>query len=245
LVGNSGWMVSCRALLAASAWFIIIMYRRWSQCTIAVCIASELPGVSASWLVSLVGHVSRASRAGATPGQAASPRCSFVAPQKIACEVILSAPSSPATFQPLHLDRPNVQPVYEPRRESVPVLPRLRLLASPRAPSPTTPRADAPRPPQIAANLNFAPRSTQRPRLTRPNHLPPPLRCRIEPSNPHAHTHPSRTWLRAGGKAVAKMSGEAWLYLLAVLINAVNLFLQVFFTIMYSDLEWYANSLTL
>lgn len=35
------------------------------------------------------------------------------------------------------------------------------------------------------------------------------------------------------------MSGEAWLYLLAVLLNAVNLFLQVFFTIMYSDLEWY------
>ena len=39
------------------------------------------------------------------------------------------------------------------------------------------------------------------------------------------------------------MSGEAWLYLLAVLINAVNLFLQVFFTIMYSDLEWYVHSL--
>ena len=37
------------------------------------------------------------------------------------------------------------------------------------------------------------------------------------------------------------MSGEAWLYLLAVLINAVNLFLQVFFTIMYSDLEWCAK----
>jgi hypothetical protein len=36
------------------------------------------------------------------------------------------------------------------------------------------------------------------------------------------------------------MSGEAWLFLLAVLVNAVNLFLQVFFTIMYSDLEWYA-----
>lgn len=36
------------------------------------------------------------------------------------------------------------------------------------------------------------------------------------------------------------MSGEAWLYLLAVIINAVNLFLQVFFTIMYSDLEWYS-----
>jgi hypothetical protein len=35
------------------------------------------------------------------------------------------------------------------------------------------------------------------------------------------------------------MSGEAWLFLFAVLINAVNLFLQVFFTIMYSDLEWY------
>jgi hypothetical protein len=34
------------------------------------------------------------------------------------------------------------------------------------------------------------------------------------------------------------MSGEAWLYLFAVLVNAVNLFLQVFFTIMYSDLEW-------
>lgn len=40
------------------------------------------------------------------------------------------------------------------------------------------------------------------------------------------------------------MSGEAWLYLLAVLINAVNLFLQVFFTIMYSDLEWYVPSFT-
>lgn len=38
-----------------------------------------------------------------------------------------------------------------------------------------------------------------------------------------------------------KMSGEAWLFLFAVLINAVNLFLQVFFTIMYSDLEWYVK----
>jgi hypothetical protein len=38
------------------------------------------------------------------------------------------------------------------------------------------------------------------------------------------------------------MSGEAWLFLLAVLINAVNLFLQVFFTIMYSDLEWYVRT---
>ncbi|KAI4760042.1 hypothetical protein E4T51_06964, partial [Aureobasidium sp. EXF-12344] len=37
--------------------------------------------------------------------------------------------------------------------------------------------------------------------------------------------------------SLAIMSGEAWLYLIAVLINAVNLFLQVFFTIMYSDLE--------
>lgn len=37
------------------------------------------------------------------------------------------------------------------------------------------------------------------------------------------------------------MSGEAWLYLFAVIINAVNLFLQVFFTIMYSDLEWYVH----
>ena len=35
------------------------------------------------------------------------------------------------------------------------------------------------------------------------------------------------------------MTGEAWLYLLSVLLNAVNLFLQVFFTIMYSDLEWF------
>jgi len=41
------------------------------------------------------------------------------------------------------------------------------------------------------------------------------------------------------------MSGEAWLYLLAVLINAVNLFLQVFFTIMYSDLEWYVFYLSI
>lgn len=39
------------------------------------------------------------------------------------------------------------------------------------------------------------------------------------------------------------MSGEAWLFLFSVLINAVNLFLQVFFTIMYSDLEWYVVSL--
>ncbi|KAJ6262297.1 ER-derived vesicles protein ERV14 [Drechslerella dactyloides] len=29
------------------------------------------------------------------------------------------------------------------------------------------------------------------------------------------------------------MTGESWLYLLAVLLNAVNLFMQVFFTIMY------------
>ena len=35
------------------------------------------------------------------------------------------------------------------------------------------------------------------------------------------------------------MSGAAWLYFFAVVVNAVNLFLQVFFTIMYSDLEWY------
>lgn len=41
------------------------------------------------------------------------------------------------------------------------------------------------------------------------------------------------------------MSGEAWLFLLAVLVNAVNLFLQVFFTIMYSDLEWYVSCLKL
>lgn len=41
------------------------------------------------------------------------------------------------------------------------------------------------------------------------------------------------------------MSGEAWLYLLAVIINAVNLFLQVFFTIMYSDLEWYVTALSI
>jgi len=34
------------------------------------------------------------------------------------------------------------------------------------------------------------------------------------------------------------MSGAAWLFLFAVVVNAVNLFLQVFFTIMYSDLEW-------
>ncbi|OWB63775.1 hypothetical protein B5S31_g4793 [[Candida] boidinii] len=33
------------------------------------------------------------------------------------------------------------------------------------------------------------------------------------------------------------MNGQAWLFILAVLVNAVNLFLQVFFTIMYSDLE--------
>lgn len=31
--------------------------------------------------------------------------------------------------------------------------------------------------------------------------------------------------------------GEAWVYLFSVVVNAVNLFMQVFFTIMYSDLE--------
>lgn len=41
------------------------------------------------------------------------------------------------------------------------------------------------------------------------------------------------------------MSGEAWLFLFSVLINAVNLFLQVFFTIMYSDLEWYVTKVPL
>ncbi|ODQ79387.1 hypothetical protein BABINDRAFT_161790 [Babjeviella inositovora NRRL Y-12698] len=33
------------------------------------------------------------------------------------------------------------------------------------------------------------------------------------------------------------MTGEAWLFILAVIVNAANLFFQVFFTIMYSDLE--------
>lgn len=37
------------------------------------------------------------------------------------------------------------------------------------------------------------------------------------------------------------VSGEAWLYILSVIINAINLFLQVFFTIMYSDLEWWVG----
>lgn len=36
-------------------------------------------------------------------------------------------------------------------------------------------------------------------------------------------------------KRIPMMSGEAWLYLLSVLLNAVNLFLQVFFTIMYVE----------
>lgn len=36
------------------------------------------------------------------------------------------------------------------------------------------------------------------------------------------------------------MSGEAWLYLLSVLLNAVNLFLQVFFTIMYVPASFHA-----
>ncbi|CDO56543.1 similar to Saccharomyces cerevisiae YGL054C ERV14 Protein localized to COPII-coated vesicles [Geotrichum candidum] len=33
------------------------------------------------------------------------------------------------------------------------------------------------------------------------------------------------------------MSSAPWIYLLAVLLNATNLFFQVFFTILYSDLE--------
>ncbi|KAG4302316.1 hypothetical protein PCANB_001592 [Pneumocystis canis] len=33
------------------------------------------------------------------------------------------------------------------------------------------------------------------------------------------------------------MSASAWLYLIAIIINSVNLFMQVYFTIMYSDLE--------
>jgi len=41
------------------------------------------------------------------------------------------------------------------------------------------------------------------------------------------------------------MTGEAWLFLLSVLLNAVNLFLQVFFTIMYSDLESTISTLSI
>ncbi|CCJ28873.1 unnamed protein product, partial [Pneumocystis jirovecii] len=33
------------------------------------------------------------------------------------------------------------------------------------------------------------------------------------------------------------MLGSAWLYLLTIIINSINLFMQIFFTIMYSDLE--------
>ncbi|CAI5758225.1 unnamed protein product [Candida verbasci] len=33
------------------------------------------------------------------------------------------------------------------------------------------------------------------------------------------------------------MNGEGWLFILTVIVNAINLFSQVFFTIMYSDLE--------
>ncbi|AOA61328.1 COPII-coated vesicle protein [Komagataella phaffii CBS 7435] len=33
------------------------------------------------------------------------------------------------------------------------------------------------------------------------------------------------------------MNGESWLFILAVILNALNLFSQVYFTIMYSDLE--------
>ncbi|EMR11254.1 hypothetical protein PNEG_00285 [Pneumocystis murina B123] len=33
------------------------------------------------------------------------------------------------------------------------------------------------------------------------------------------------------------MSASAWLYLLTIITNSINLFIQVFFTIMYSDLE--------
>ncbi|KAI4250170.1 MAG: hypothetical protein L6R40_000342 [Gallowayella cf. fulva] len=59
--------------------------------------------------------------------------------------------------------------------------------------------------------------------LTCYQHSPNP--CSIPVFQAESHPH------------LQMMSGEAWLYLLAVLINAVNLFLQVFFTIMYSDLE--------
>jgi len=34
------------------------------------------------------------------------------------------------------------------------------------------------------------------------------------------------------------MSGTVWLFLFAIIVDGVNLFMQVFFTIMYSDLEW-------
>ncbi len=40
-----------------------------------------------------------------------------------------------------------------------------------------------------------------------------------------------------GNRSPTNSLGEAWLYLFALLLNAVNLFMQVFFTIMYSDLE--------
>jgi len=79
-------------------------------------------------------------------------------------------------------------------------------------------------------HLSLEPRSSRIPvHLRRSSYWqhsqPTPTRCPTKNSCYPAHDIPT-------------MTGEAWLYLLAVLINAVNLFLQVFFTIMYSDLEW-------
>jgi hypothetical protein len=80
---------------------------------------------------------------------------------------------------------------------------------------------------------------------TRPLHIPDLAFC-LKPSAPQYSLRVPLPQLQASSSQSScyaaqdafMMSGEAWLYLLAVLINAVNLFLQVFFTIMYSDLEW-------
>lgn len=108
-------------------------------------------------------------------------------------------------------------------------------------------RADSPPPPTRAlrqitssrppptddrlANLNNTPQ---------PGHLVEPPKSDVAAKSlPFTSSHTFH--LKPRARKLFKMSGEAWLYLLAVLINAVNLFLQVFFTIMYSDLEWYAS----
>jgi len=89
------------------------------------------------------------------------------------------------------------------------------------------------------ARLPVASGSSSRQLGNGPRRISPRIAPGLRTSSAAPRTPQTQQALSAFGSPAVKMSGEAWLYLLAVLINAVNLFLQVFFTIMYSDLEWY------
>jgi hypothetical protein len=108
---------------------------------------------------------------------------------------------------------------------------QLHSRACPKLPSPS---------PSILLARSFSRQPTTRPK-NHPSHRSPSVALVAQTSPADLAQNPRKPIRRVFLSTTTTMSGEAWLYLFAVLINAVNLFLQVFFTIMYSDLEWYAQ----